>query len=399
MPITRPRASPRGPPEFPGASLRSARMKLDPAVRRGPIAWITPAVTAPTSPNGLPTATTRSPTRKRSESPTSAADRPSASSASAARSYSGSHASPRASMARPPGSTTAAVSLATCAFVTISPLEIQITPDPVPPLDPWTWTVMRLSRSVTAVRSPSIAGGLVSCVSLCPGTSASPLRPLADGHTHLCGRARAQNRRRDRRAGAPRSDDGLHVFRGADGGAVEGDQDVAEQNARLRGGAVGLDVDNEQSDLGRPGEPAPESLGQACGLEPQTEEATADMAFVDQLVSDARHRRDRNGQLELPRQPRGVDPHDTPLHIHERASGEAGVERQVQPHELIDLPAAPRPPAAPEGAYDAPAHARPVSHRQHDVAHLERARIAEVCEREIGVVDPKYGQIGPRITR
>src|SRR5207247_2092070 len=98
--------------------------------------------------------------------------------------------------------------------------------------------------------------------------------------------------------------------------------------------------------------------------------ATADMAFVDQLVSDARHRRDRDGQLELPRQPRGVDPHDTPLHIHERASGEAGVERQVQPHELIDLPAAPRPPAAPEGAYDAPAHARPVSHRQHDVAHL-----------------------------
>src|SRR2546427_4163070 len=227
MPITRPRASARGPPEFPGASLRSARMKLEPAVRRGPIAWITPAVTAPTSPNGLPTATTRSPTRKRSESPTSAADRPSASSASAARSYSGSHASPRASMARPPGSTTAAVSLATCAFVTISPLEIQITPDPVPPLDPWTWTVMRLSRSVTAVRSPSIAGGLVSCVSLCPGTSASPRRPLADGHTHLCGRARAQNRRRDRPAGAPRSDDGLHVFGGADGGAVEGDQDVA----------------------------------------------------------------------------------------------------------------------------------------------------------------------------
>src|SRR5213083_2891829 len=102
------------------------------------------------------------------------------------------------------------------------------------------------------------------------------------------------------------------------------------------------------------------------------------MAFVDQLVSDARHRRDRNGQLELPRQPRGVDSHDAPLDIHERASGEAGVERQVQPHELVDLPAAPRPPAAPEGADDAPARARAVSHRQHYVAYLERARIAEV---------------------
>src|SRR2546428_2292421 len=155
-------------------------------------------------------------------------------------------------MARPPGSTTAAVSLATCAFVTISPLEIQITPDPVPPLDPWTWTVMRLSRSVTAVRSPSIAGGLVSCVSPCPGTSASPRRPLADGHTHLCGRARAQNRRRDRPAGAPRSDDGLHVFGGADGGAVEGDQDVAEQNGRLRGGGERGGVCNQQTGPGPP---------------------------------------------------------------------------------------------------------------------------------------------------
>src|SRR5438094_10130545 len=122
------------------------------------------------------------------------------------------------------------------------------------------------------------------------------------------------------------------------------------------------------------------------------------MAFVDQLVSDARHRRDRNGQLELPRQPRGVDPHDTPLDIHERASGEAGVERQVQSHELIDLPAAPRPPATPEGADDAPARARPVSYRQHDVADLERAWIAAVCWREVDVANPEPGQRGPGIT-
>src|SRR3989475_6292133 len=265
MPPRRPGWGARGPPGFPAPGPRWPRRNLDPAVRRGPGAWITPVVTAPASPNGLPTASTRSPTRKLSESPTSAADRPSASTASAARSCSGSHASPRASMARPPGSTTAARPRATCAFVTISPLEIQITPDPAPALDPWTWTVMRLSRPVIAVRSPSIPGR-VSCVSLCPGTSASPRRPLADSETHLRGRARAQNGRRDRRADAPRADDGLHVFGGADGGTVEGDQDVAEQNARLRGGALGLDADNEQADLRRSSEVAPESLGQARGL-------------------------------------------------------------------------------------------------------------------------------------
>src|SRR5256712_1024475 len=261
MPITRPRASARGPPEFPGASLRSAWMKLGPAARRGPSAWITPVVTAPASPNGLPTASTRSPTRKLSESPTSAADRPSASTASAARSCSGSHASPRASMARPPGSTTAARPRATCAFVTISPLEIQITPDPALALDPWTWTVMRLSRPVIAVRSPSIPGR-VSCVSLCPGTSASPRRPLADSDSHLRGRARAQNGRRDHRTDTPRADDGLHVFGGADGGAVEGDQDVAEQNARLRGGAVGRGAHY------RPPAPPPSPEGSPASLRP-----------------------------------------------------------------------------------------------------------------------------------
>src|SRR2546428_9208886 len=98
------------------------------------------------------------------------------------------------------------------------------------------------------------------------------------------------------------------------------------------------------------------------------------MAFVDQLVSDARHRRDRDGQLELPRQPRGVDPHDTPLHIHERASGEAGVERQVQPHELIDLPAAPRPPAAPEAPSTAPPQPRPCSPPRPEVPNLNQPR-------------------------
>src|SRR5206468_11628118 len=78
----------------------------------------------------------------------------------------------------------------------------------------------------------------------------------------------AQNGRRDRRADAPRADDGLHVFGGADGGTVEGDQDVAEQNARLRGGAVGLDVDNEQSISDAPVSLRLKASGRRAGCSP-----------------------------------------------------------------------------------------------------------------------------------
>jgi hypothetical protein len=47
IPITRPRASASGPPEFPGASLRSAWIHERPFGVRGPTACTTPAVSAP----------------------------------------------------------------------------------------------------------------------------------------------------------------------------------------------------------------------------------------------------------------------------------------------------------------------------------------------------------------
>src|SRR5947208_2291126 len=57
IPITWPRASASGPPELPGASRTLACTQVwEPSARKGPMAWITPVVSAPTKPIGLPMA-------------------------------------------------------------------------------------------------------------------------------------------------------------------------------------------------------------------------------------------------------------------------------------------------------------------------------------------------------
>ena len=100
----RPLASARGPPEFPGASSKSAWIHcLSPSAPTDPIACTTPALTAPRNPYGHPTAITSSPTRSSVEAPISAIGRSSPSARSAARSISGSRATNSASNLRPSG--------------------------------------------------------------------------------------------------------------------------------------------------------------------------------------------------------------------------------------------------------------------------------------------------------
>ena len=70
MPTTRPCTSASGPPEFPGASIRSACTKREPAVTA---ACAIPMVSAFGIPSGCPTATSTSPTRTSRGSRTAAA--------------------------------------------------------------------------------------------------------------------------------------------------------------------------------------------------------------------------------------------------------------------------------------------------------------------------------------
>jgi len=73
MPTTSPRSPKSGPPEFPGLIAASVWRKSSygPAMTR-PLALMIPAVTVPSRPKGLPMATTQSPTRAASESPSEA---------------------------------------------------------------------------------------------------------------------------------------------------------------------------------------------------------------------------------------------------------------------------------------------------------------------------------------
>ncbi len=98
MPTTRPALSASAPPELPGFSAASVWMTLSMIrawrrVRAGserPRAETTPAVTEPSKPLGLPTATTSWPTLSSAASPSSAAVRSPSSVRSTARSDSGS---------------------------------------------------------------------------------------------------------------------------------------------------------------------------------------------------------------------------------------------------------------------------------------------------------------------
>src|SRR5262249_38945583 len=76
----------------------------------------------------------------------------------------------------------------------------------------------------------------------------------------------------------------------------------------------------------------------------------------------------------------------------------AGDSRRPGPQHRAEAPPRPELPGPAEGAHDAPAHARPVPHRQHDVADLQRAGLAERRRGEVGVADPEHGQIGAGVT-
>ena len=93
MPIRLPAASINAPPEFPGLIAASVWMKFSKVLMPSPVrpsAETMPLVTLWLKPNGLPIASTTSPTRRLSEEPNVMAGSLSASTRSTARSVSGS---------------------------------------------------------------------------------------------------------------------------------------------------------------------------------------------------------------------------------------------------------------------------------------------------------------------
>src|ERR671938_80446 len=281
MPITRPRASARGPPEWRAATRTWASPQPGrPLCPAGPMAWTMPIVSAPTTPKGLPTASTSSPTRRALESATRAAGRSEASTASAARSRCGSRAVTVAARTRPSHSSTVACGpRATWALVMIRPSGRQMTPDPPPGPRPRTCTVERRRRSATTASSSAMSGRAPDAASsrrAAMATLLPPLRTLADRDGESGHLTTADDRGGDGLAHALGVEERLHVVRVGNGLAVERDQNVSDQHAGLLGRPTGLDGDDDQPAAGGQTKLALEGVGHGHRLHPDAKIAACD---------------------------------------------------------------------------------------------------------------------------
>src|SRR6266566_6748283 len=194
-PMTLPSTSAIGPPEFPGASLRSAwtqgmngllprrgRCSAIPYPRgTGRTAWNTPTLTASFTPSGCPTANTRAPGRSAYGSPHVTAGTRASGAWSSAMSRSTSRPTTVASTARPSGVTTTAFpEETTCALVTNrspppAPPPPQAKPAPCPPST--IATTLARSRAAASPRNSPL--GKFTAARACGAARRSPLRSRA----------------------------------------------------------------------------------------------------------------------------------------------------------------------------------------------------------------------------
>src|SRR5437016_5827792 len=283
IPITRPFASASGPPEFPGARRTLACTQLCvPSPRRGPTAWITPVVSAPTKPIGLPIAMGSSPGRTCEESAGRAAGRSSPLMCRSARSRRGSRLVISADNSRPSQSRTRKAELrATCALVTIMPSLVQITPEPLPQEPASIRTVER--RSCSAI-SPN------------PVTAISFAFVLAFAHDDIqvlccpsahdfCGKCFA-----DVFDGQVR----LHVLGMGDRLPFERNQDVADHDSCFVRGALRLYFEYDGCRFLCALKGLAQRLRQTHRLQPDPEIAARDAALLQNDTDDAVHRCGRN---------------------------------------------------------------------------------------------------------
>src|ERR1700722_12603204 len=281
MPITRPAASASGPPELPRARRTPACTHFcEPSPGTPPTVWITPVVSAPTNPIGLPIAIANSPARNRDEFPIAAAGRFVARTRTDAISRTESDAITVASSSRESQSCTRNWRFcATCALVMMTPSLDQITPEPLPrPPAALISTVER--RSDSAISPNPFTLALISLASMRAfgnrdfGFLQRPTRVEADGERFAdCGAVQF----------------GMNVFEAADVVAAERDDDVADHQAGFVGWAVGLDFQHDGGGALFAFECLAKRFGHAHGLEADAEISARDAAFFEQRVDDIVH--------------------------------------------------------------------------------------------------------------
>src|SRR5690349_13436805 len=127
------------------------------------------------------------------------------------------------------------------------------------------------------------------------GPVALVLAPFADGDLDGLAGAATDHVDGHRLADAVAAEQRLEIVGVAERLAFEADEDVAEQQAALRGGAVGFHADDHQADLARP--PGALAFGQLHRLAADAQVAALDRAVLRQAlgVAPGDGRRDRQG--------------------------------------------------------------------------------------------------------
>src|SRR4029453_3845237 len=311
---TRPVVSARGPPELPGASRRSAWIQRPPERDTGK-PCTTPAVSVRRRRKGWPTATTRAPTRRASESVESAGAISTPATRSSARSARRSAAIRLASICRSSASPTRTrEARATCALVTTRSGAHRM-PAPPPPA-PEISTVICWRRSAIRARC---GGGP-------PGRRARTARRL-----HLPGLAAAHDAGGDAVAHAVRLQHGDQIAGLGDRVSRDRDDAVAYAQSRRSGRAVRGDVhDDDRRSLGQ-AETLPKIVRQHDGLRADAEVRPRNPAAPDDGVRQSRARGGGDRALRVPGRAGRRDADDAAEHIHERPAGEARIDRETHP--------------------------------------------------------------------
>src|SRR5713226_7937381 len=319
MPMTRPRASASGPPEFPGARRTSACTQgSEPKRRSGPTAWITPVVSAPTKPSGLPMAMASSPGRTCEESAAAAAGRFAALMRSSARSRRVSRETSAASNSRPSQSwMRICEARATCALVTMTPSADQMTPEPLPRPPGLTRTVERRSCSAISPK-PWMAMLFASA------------RAFGDDDAYFLHCAATNEFQRKRLADGFAVELRVDVFEARDRMTGDGDENVSDDDAGFVRGAFRLDFENNGSGFFAALQRLAERVGQTHRLQTNAEVALRDMAFFQQGVHGAVDGGRGNGDGAEARKARRGDADGAALRVNDGSADGRGLQADVE---------------------------------------------------------------------
>src|SRR6266851_1212648 len=319
MPMTRPRASASGPPEFPGARRTSDCTQCwEFRRRKGPTAWITPVVRAPTKPSGLPMAMASSPGRSCEESAGVAAGRFAALMRSSARSRRVSRETSAASNSRPSQSCTRVCEArATCALVMIAPLADQMTPEPLPRPPGLTRTVERRSFSAISPK-PWMAMLFASA------------RAFADDDVDFLRCAAADELERERFADGFAVQLRVDILETRHRATGESDENISDDDAGFVRGTFRLNLENHGGGLFAALQGLAERVRQTHGLQADAEIALRDVALFQQGVDDPIDRGNRNGDDAEAREAGRGDADDAALRVNDGAADSGGLQRDVE---------------------------------------------------------------------